>query len=123
MLICMKPSLDERENLARRIQRAQADSAFSVSQIASLAGVDPGQTSRILDGKFKTVSGNVVRICNTLGVDPHGEVAQELPPDQAKVHAAWTRLEASVRRAWDETPRGAELLARVIDAIAQVRDR
>jgi len=119
----MKPSQDERENLTRRIKRAWEESAISVSELASLAEVDAGQASRILSGKFKTLSGNVVRICNVLRVDPHTETLEDQAPDRAKVHAAWVKLEASVRRAWDETPQGAELLARVIDAIAQVRDR
>jgi hypothetical protein len=120
----MKPSRSERENLAGRIRRARQKSALSNGEIASLARVDPGQTSRILDGKFRTVSGNVVQICNALGVDLHGAGGDDPPsPTQAKTSAAWAKLEASLRRAWDETPQGAERLVRVIDAVAEVSGR
>ena len=123
MLICMKPNESERDNLARRIRSAWEKSALSISELASLAKVDPGQTSRILEGKFRTVSGNVMQICNVLTVDPRGAVADKPAPEHARTRAAWAKLEASVRRAWDETPQGAELLVRIIDAIAQVRGR
>jgi transcriptional regulator with XRE-family HTH domain len=120
----MKPSQREREILAGRIRQAREKSTLSNSEIASLARVDPGQTSRILDGKFRTVSGNVVQICNVLGIDPHGAGGDDPPSSaQASTSAAWAKLEASVRRAWDETPQGAERLARVIDAVAEVSGR
>lgn len=119
----MKPTQSERQIFACRIRQARKDSALSISALATLAKVDPGQTSRILDGKFRTVSGNVMQICNVLGVDPHGGATERPTSSQAKSRAAWANLEASVRRARDETPQGAERLARVIDAVAQVHGR
>ena len=120
----MKPSQRERENLARRIRQAREKFALSNKELSTLASVNPGQTSRILDGKFRTLSGNVLQICNVLGVDPHIDpAAEQLTPKQAGTRAAWAKLEASVRRAWDKTPQGAERLVRVIDAVAQVRGR
>lgn len=118
----MKPSHNERAKLVARIRRARDNSGLSNSDIASLARVDPGQTSRILDGKFRTVSGNVLQICSVLGVDPYRDGTDD-PPAQARTSGAWAKLEASVRRAWDETPQGAERLARVIDAVAEVSGR
>lgn len=120
----MKPSHSERAKLVARIRRARENSGFANSDIASLARVDPGQTSRILDGKFRTVSGNVLQICSVLGVDPYRDATDDPPsPAQARTSAAWAKLEASVRRAWDETPQGADRLARVIDAVAEVSGR
>jgi len=119
----MKPNLSERENLAGRIRQALEKSALSNSELAALALVDPGQTSRIVDGKFRTLSGNVMQICNVLGVDPHGDSREKQTPTQARKRAAWAKIEASIRRAWDETPQGADRLVRVIDAVAQVRGR
>lgn len=119
----MKLNLGERENLVSRIRQARDKSALSNSELAALAHVDPGQTSRILDGRFRTLSGNVMQICNVLGVDPHGGSEERQTLTMARKRAAWAKLEASVRRAWDETPQGADQLVRVIDAVAQVRSR
>lgn len=116
----MKPNQEEREKLAGLIRRRRAKTALSNAELAAIASVDPGQTSRILDGQFRTVSGNVLRICNALGIDPHGEDDDPNPRDVRK-HAAWAKLEASVRRAWDQTPQGAERLVAVIDAVAKVK--
>ena len=116
----MKPSREEREKLAGAIQRARAASALSNATIASVAKVDPGQTSRILDGDFMTFGGNVLRICNVLGVDPGAPDAPETAKEAART-AAWARLEASVRNAWDKTPQGADRLVAVIDAVGRVR--
>ncbi len=106
--------------LAGLIRRHRAKSPLSNSELAAIAEVDPGQTSRILDGKFRTLSGNVLRICNALGVDPHAGMPETPTPREARKRAAWLKLEASVRRAWDQTPRGADRLVAVIDAVARV---
>lgn len=116
----MKPNQEERENLAKLIRRRRAKTSLSNAELAAIASVDPGQTSRILDGQFRTLSGNVLRICNALGIDPHGE-DDDATPKEVKQHAAWAKLEASVRRAWDQTPQGAERLVAVIDAVAKVK--
>lgn len=117
----MKPNHEEREKLAGLIRRRRAKTALSNAELAAIASVDPSQTSRILDGQFRTVSGNVLRICNALGIDPHGQDDDDATPREVKQHAAWAKLEASVRRAWDQTPQGADRLAAVIDAVAKVR--
>ena len=116
----MKPSQEEREKLVESIRRRRAKTSLSNAELATIASVDPGQTSRILDGKFRTVSGNVLRICNALGIDPHGEGSYEATPKEVRERAAGVKLEAAVRRAWDQTPQGAEQLVAVIDAVAKV---
>ncbi|MDF2810554.1 MAG: hypothetical protein K0S56_1585 [Microvirga sp.] len=117
----MKLNQEQREKLAGLIRRRRAKSALSNAELAAIASVDPGQTSRILGGQFRTVSGNVLRICNALGIDPHGQDDDDASPREVKQHAAWAKLEASVRRAWDQTPQGADRLVAVIDAVAKVR--
>lgn len=116
----MKPTREEREKLADALKRARHNSSLSNSAIAAVAKVDPGQTSRILDGQFRTVSGNVLRICNVLGIDPRIPEGGSPTAKQARRRAAWAKLEASVRRAWDETPQGADRLVAVIDAVAKI---
>lgn len=117
----MKPSREEREKLVGLIRRRRAKTSLSNSELAAIASVDPGQTSRILAGQFRTVSGNVLRICNALGINPHGEDDDDAASKEVRKRAAWAKLEASVRRAWDQTPQGAERLVAVIDAVAKVR--
>lgn len=117
----MKPNREERENLARLIRNRRANLSFSNAEIAAIAGVDPGQTSRILEGQFRTISGNVLRICNALGIDPLGADVGSLTLKDVGKRAAWARLEASVRRAWDQTPQGADRLVTVIDAVANLK--
>lgn len=119
----MKPNREEREKLAAAIRRGWQKSALTNAQLAIAAQVDPGQASRILDGQFRTVGGNVLRICNVLGLNPHGDVLPDQTSGQARKRAAWAKLEASVRRAWDETPQGADRLAAVIDAVADIAPR
>ena len=120
MLKCMKPSREEREKLAELIRQKRQKLAISNAELAAIARVDPSQTSRIVDGKFRTLSGNVLRICSALGVDPHRLDDQQPTSKQVRRRAAWARLEASLRRAWDETPQGADRLVAVIDAVAKV---
>lgn len=120
----MKPSAEDRANLAARIVRARQICGLTNAEIALKASVDPGQTSRILAGRFRTISGNVLQICNVLGFDAQVDgMRSDASSRSTSTEVAWARLEASVRRAWDETPAGAERLARVIDAVAEVGRR
>jgi DNA-binding Xre family transcriptional regulator len=116
----MKPNREEREKLVGLIRRGRAKFPLSNAELAAIAKVDPGQTSRILNGQFRTVSGNVLRICSALGVDPHC-LDEDPSPKGVRKRAAWAKLEASIRRAWDQTPQGADLLVAVIDAVAKVK--
>lgn len=116
----MKPNREEREKLVGLIRKERAKFPHSNAELAAIAQVDPGQTSRILNGQFRTVSGNVLRICSALGVDPH-DLNDAPSRKDVRKRAAWAKLEASVWRAWDQTPQGADQLVAVIDAVAKVK--
>ena len=116
----MKLSRKEREKLASELKRQLAKAGLSQAKLSELVKVDPGQTSKILDGQFITLGGSVLRICKELGVDPQKTPQTRSTARQVRKSAAWAQLEASVRRAWDQTPQGAERLVAVIDAVAQV---
>jgi transcriptional regulator with XRE-family HTH domain len=117
----MKPNQRERDNLERRIRAAHGKSSLSISEIARISGVNPGQASRILNGKFSTVSGSVLQICKILGVDPLDTKTRQIQTSSKSVQAAagWAKLEASMLRAWDRTPQGADKLVKVIEAVAE----
>ena len=129
LIIYMKPTAEEREDLRRRVLDARPLCSLSNADIARATGVDPGQVSKICRGKFETVSDSVVKICTVLGIStepgsasPDARAAAVIT-ERAERAAAWRRLERSARRAWDKTPEGAARLARVLDAIAEATRR
>lgn len=131
MQISMKPTRKERIDLERRIRQARKRSRLTNAALAELAKVDPSQVSRICRGDFRTISDSVVRICTALKVPIAARPASSggrgpFQPDAASAaeirsDAAWARLEKSVRKVWDRTPQGADRLARVLEAVAEVR--
>lgn len=121
----MKPTREERADLHRRMEAAREKLGLSYAALGERARVDPSQVSRICRGQFVTFSDSVVRICTVIGVrlrstDVEPPAAQKSAPGKA---AAWAKLERSVRRAWDKTPAGADRLAKVIAAVAEIRGR
>lgn len=116
MLIYMKATPDELATLRRRISIARERKPLGNVEIARLSKVDASQVSRIVRGEFKTISHNVVQVCKVLGL----KVEMVAPPAGGK-DAAWSRLETSVRRLWDESSQGAEKIAVMLDTIAKLR--
>lgn len=111
--------------MTRRMSQARRTEGLSYAALGKKADVDPSQVSRICRGQFVTFSGSVVRICTILKVRLR---ANESSPPQAlsanrAADAAWARLERSMRRAWDETPAGADKLAKIISAVAEIAGR
>lgn len=122
MQIYMKPTQKERTDLLQRVKAARARVRLSYAALAERAEVDPSQVSRICRGEFVTFSDSVVRICRELGVQV--DAADDTPASAERrpspSDAAWVKLERSVRRAWDRTPKGADQLAKVMAAVARV---
>lgn len=116
MQISMKLKDKDRVELARRIAARRIDLSMSISDLGRLADVHGSQASRICAGDFKTMSSNVVQICKVLGLEV--EAVDTLRTGDA---AAWSRLEAAVRAAWDQTPSGADKLVNVMNAVAAIR--
>jgi len=112
----MKPTPDERADLIARIAEKRRDSKLSDAEIGRLSAVHPSQVGRICRGEFRTISNNVVQICRTLGL-----TVEIPPPPKETQDAAWSRLQRSMRKAWDRTPEGAAKLAKVLEAVADVR--
>ncbi|MFD9900118.1 helix-turn-helix domain-containing protein [Mesorhizobium sp. NPDC059025] len=116
----MKPMQIERADLVRRIndQRLQAD--LSYAELAELADVDASQVSRICRGQFITFGSGVVRICTALGLQV--DLGKETSAAEARrpIDPNWLKLERSIRRAWDNTPAGAERLAKIITAVGEI---
>lgn len=98
----MAIAFHDRDKLAARLQSARGRRRLSYQRLGSLAGIDPAQALRICRGEFKTLSPNVVRICNALDVeldapDPRGPVLAASPPERRlkeELLATWDRSEA-----------------------------
>jgi hypothetical protein len=121
--IIMKPSQQERDNLAKSIKEAKKSLGFSNAEIASLARVDRGQTLKICNGKFRTMSDSVARVCAALGLNLQGVAAGDTVAAERSPDASWAKLEKAVNKAWDKTPKGADRLAKVIEAVGEVIKR
>jgi len=115
MLIRMKPTSKQLNELHKRISRKYAKSKLSKADLGRLANVHPSQVGRICAGDFKTISNNVVQICKVLKVNVP-KVDEEIEMD-----TEWAKANASLRRIWDHTPEGAAIIRRVLDAIADLR--
>ncbi len=115
MLICMKPTRKQLNALRKRISDQYAKSNLSKADIGRLANVHPSQVGRICTGNFKTISNNVVQVCKILKVK-----APKLD-EEANIDTEWAKANASLRRIWDQTPEGAVMIRRMLDAVADLR--
>jgi hypothetical protein len=111
----MKPSSPQLQEVRSRIATAHRRKGLSNAEIGRMANVHPSQVGRICGGDFKTFSHNVVRICKALDVR-----VPRLEPS-GKSDAAWVQVQSSIRRIWDETPEGAKAIARMLDAVADIK--
>jgi len=112
----MKPSDKQLKSAADSIAAAFADKKLSNAEIGRIACVHPSQVGRICAGNFKTFSHNVVQICKALGVK-----LPRLEPETSDMDPAWAQAQSSMRRVWDETPEGALVIARMLDAVAELK--
>ena len=116
MLICMKPTQKQLQDLRARISEAHARNGRSCAEIGRISGVHPSQVGRICAGQFKTFSHNVVQVCKSLGVN-----VPRLEPALDDMAPEWAAAQSSMRRIWDETPEGARTIAKLLNAIADLK--
>lgn len=116
MLICMKPTSKQLSDLQAKIAAAQLKAGLSWAQIGRISSVHPSQVGRICSGQFKTFSHNVVQVCKALGVGvPRLEhLIEDAAPE-------WAAAQSSMRRIWDETPEGAKTIAKLLNAVADLK--
>lgn len=114
----MKPTIKQLDDLKAEILNARASKGLSNAEIGRISRVHPSQVGRICEGRFKTFSHNVVQVCKALGVKvPH------LEPGQSSMAPEWAQAMSSMRRIWDDTPEGAQVIMRMLDAIADLKVR
>ncbi len=114
----MKPTIKQLDDLKAKIGVARASKGLSNAEIGRIARVHASQVGRICEGEFKTFSHNVVQICKALGVQ-----VPRLEPQQSEMAPEWAQAMSSMRKIWDDTPEGAQVIARMLDAIADLKVR
>jgi transcriptional regulator with XRE-family HTH domain len=114
MLICMKLSRAEIEDLRQRLHFALKKQRLTAVEIGRLAGVHSSQVGRICRGEFRTMSHNVVEICRVLGLDPKVEAPA------TKADAAWAQVERNLRELWEESPDRARRMAKLMETITKL---
>ena len=114
--MCMKATADQLAKLKERITEAVLKRRLSQHEISQLGQVHPSQVSRICRGEFKTLSNNVMQICNILELE-----LETIAMPATELDVSWSRLEASLRKIWDNTPAGADKVVRMLDAIRKLR--
>lgn len=99
--------------LASRLRDRCGELRLSKAEIARRSGVHPAQVGRILQGKHRRISENVLRICKVLAVDAGlaGDVADH---DRA-------RIAESALAIWDGTHEDAEVIVELLRNIARVK--
>lgn len=116
MLFSMKLSRDEIKVLARKIDGQRRKNNISFANLARLAEVHPSQAQRVCHAEFRTLSGNVMRICTVLKIDPMDAAGMG-----ATVDPNWLELQRAVRAVWDGTPAGADAITQLLRAATAIR--
>ena len=116
MLIYMKPSALEIGALKMRIVEQYKAQTLTYAEIGRMSKVDQSQVYRICTGKFRTISNNVVQVCKVLGVQ-----VETVQTRSGEDDPSWRRLEMSLRNLWDQTPKGAKRIIKILDSMADWR--
>ena len=114
MLICMKLSRADIEEVRRQLHSAVKNQHLTVAEIGRVAGVHPSQVGRICRGEFRTMSHNVVQVCRALGLDPMAARRA------TEMDAAWAQLERDLTKLWEDSPDRAREMARLLDAMTRL---
>lgn len=114
----MKPTIKQLDDLKAKIVEARLALDLTYSEIGKISNVHPSQVSRICNGHFKTFSHSVMQICKVLHIN-----VPSLEAKQSDMAPEWAQAMSSMRKIWDETPEGAQLISRILDAIADLKVR
>ncbi|MEG3159354.1 hypothetical protein U1763_02455 [Sphingomonas sp. LB2R24] len=110
----MKPTIKEIARLRDDMTVALKSSGLSFAEIGKLSDVDASQVGRICKGNFKTLSHNLVQVCNVLKVSIPTVSPKAMDRDLAIAHSSLIKI-------WDQTPQGARIIRRMLDSIAELQ--
>src|ERR1700754_729457 len=106
MQICMKMTTQGQRLFQRDVAARLAARGITASKLGKIAEIHQSQVSRIITGKFKNVSSNVLQICIILDlrVDDYVSSTTSSDVDRARI------LEAALS-AWDGSAEDARALS------------
>lgn len=110
-----KVSAEQRELLAWLASRVKHRNLSQLA-ISAASGVDQSQVSRILAGRAKRPSPNLVKLCKYALSARAG-----FPEHTTPVPAASERLTHAILRVWDGTPDHAGALVDLLEAVKRVQ--
>ena len=119
MQICMKPDRDAVAQLAAAMRLKRDALDLSISKLGLLSGVDASQVSRVLSGRFRTLSSNVVQICKALELDAEGDHRSQ--SSASEPDGPEQRLLRRLSDVWDKTPADADRLSTFLEQLAVLR--
>jgi DNA-binding Xre family transcriptional regulator len=115
MQICMKMTSQRQKQFQRDVAAQLSAKGLNLTQLASKARIHQSQASRIVAGKFKTVSSNVMQICITLGL----RVDDYVLPAPSNVDKE--RIQEAALSAWDGSPEDARALSSLLRTLSGFR--
>jgi len=104
--------------LAGRLEASRREKGLSYSLLAKISGVDVSQVHRICRGRFRTLSHNVVKICNVLQVEPPEADLRNIPGEG---DYDGERLVSELFATWDHTSAGADRLVDLLLAVRRIQ--
>ena len=114
MLICMKLSRADIEDVRRRLRFALKKQQLTVTEVGRLASVHPSQVGRICRGDFRTMSYNVVQVCRVLGI------SADAAKPATKSDASWALVERNLKQLWEDSPDRAKRMTRLMEAMTEL---
>jgi hypothetical protein len=114
----MKATIKQLDDLKVKIVDARASKGLTYAELGRISLVHPSQVGRICEGRFKTFSHNVVQVCKALEIK-----IPRLEPNRSAMTPEWAEAMSSMRKIWDDTPEGAQVITRMLDAIADLKIR
>lgn len=111
----MKLTSGQIELLKAELNKKLEARGWNASRLARESGVNQGHVSKIVRGKFKTLSSNVSKICITLGISTTFYQATS-PSDQQR-----KKITDSALSIWNGGARDADLVSALLREIARFR--
>jgi hypothetical protein len=116
MQICMKMTSQGQKLFLRDVAARLSADGVSALALAKKSKIHQSQVSRIMAGKFKTVSSNVMKICIVLGL----KVDDYLTPASSS-SADRERIQEAALAAWDGSPEDARALSFLLRTLSGFR--
>lgn len=91
------------------IRATMINSGHKQIDVEIATGVDQTQVSKILNGKFKKVSGNLIKLCKYANIPPKAFIERKM--------GRVSEIDQAISSVWDGTDKHAKAIAEVIKSL------